>query len=109
MTRVAVLDDYQGVALSMADWDRLPPDTRVEAFSDHIAGEDALARRLELFDVVVAMRERTPFPRSLLSRLPNLKLLVTTGARNAAIDMAAAKEYGVTVSGTRSMRTPTAE
>ena len=62
MTRVAVLDDYQSVALSMADWDRLPPDTKVEAFSDHIDDEDALAARLEPFDVVVAMRETDAVP-----------------------------------------------
>ena len=109
MTRVAVLDDYQGAALSSADWGRLPPDTQVETFNEHLADEDALAKRLGPFDVVVAMRERTPFPRSLLSRLPNLKLLVTTGLRNASIDVVAAKELGITVSGTRSMRTPTSE
>jgi phosphoglycerate dehydrogenase-like enzyme len=93
----------------MADWGRLPPDARVEAFADHLNDDDALAQRLQDFDVVVAMRERTPFPRSLLRRLPNLRLLVTTGARNAAIDVAAAREFGIAVCGTRSMRTPTAE
>jgi phosphoglycerate dehydrogenase-like enzyme len=109
MTRIAILDDYQGAALSMTDWGRLPPDAHVEAFADHISDESALAERLYDFDIVIAMRERTPFPRSLLARLPNLRLLVTTGARNASIDVAAARERGITVTGTRSMRTPTAE
>jgi phosphoglycerate dehydrogenase-like enzyme len=74
-----------------------------------VADEDALARRLEPFEVIVAMRERTPFLRSLVERLPNLRLLVTTGARNASFDMAALKERGVTVCGTRGSGTSTAE
>src|SRR5689334_3939928 len=97
-TRVAILDDYQHVALSLGDWASLPAE--VEVFHDHLAGLDEIAERLRPFDVVVAMRERTPFPRELLARLPNLRLLVTTGARNAAIDVAAAAEHGVTVCGT---------
>lgn len=109
MTRIAVLDDYQDVALSIADWSKLGPEHKVEAFKDHLAEEHAIAKRLEPFDVVVAMRERTPFPRSLIERLPNLRLLVTTGGRNASIDVVAAKERGVVVCGTRGMRTPTAE
>jgi phosphoglycerate dehydrogenase-like enzyme len=108
MVRVACLDDYQGIALSKGDWSSLP-DAQVESFKDHLADEDALAKRLEPFEVIVAMRERTPFPRSLLSRLTNLKLLITTGARNASFDMAAAKELGITVCGTRGVPTPTAE
>jgi phosphoglycerate dehydrogenase-like enzyme len=109
MIKVAILDDYQAVALSMTDWSRLPPDTILQAFQDHLSDEDALVERLKDFDVIVAMRERTPFPRSLLQRLPKLRLLVTSGARNAAIDIAAAKDLGVVVSGTRMLRTPTAE
>jgi len=100
MVRVAVLDDYQGVAREMADWSALPPGTEVQVFRDHLAAEADVAARLEGFDVVVAMRERTPFPRSLLSRLPALRLLVTTGMRNASIDLAAAAESGVVVCGT---------
>ena len=109
MTRIALLDDYQNVALSLADWQSLPPGAQVEAFSDHLSDEDALAKRLEPFDVIVAMRERTPFQRSLIERLPNLKLLVTTGMRNASIDAAALKERGIVFCGTRGLGTPTAE
>ncbi len=100
MHRIAVLDDYQSVAATYADWSQVPKPIEVVEFSDHLDDADALAARLEPFDVVVAMRERTPFPRALLSRLPNLKLLVTTGAKNASIDIAAARERGVTVCGT---------
>jgi phosphoglycerate dehydrogenase-like enzyme len=107
--RVAVLDDYQGVALTMADWSVLAPDARVEVFRDHLADEAAVARRLQDYEVVVAMRERTPFTRTLLQRLPKLKLLVTTGLRNAAIDLAAAQDLGVLVCGTRGLGYPTAE
>ena len=108
MPRVAVLDDYQDAALASADWSSLPG-TQVEVFHDHLDDEAALAQRLAPFEVVVAMRERTPFTGSLLARLPNLRLLVTTGARNASIDVGAAREHGITVAGTRSMSTPTAE
>jgi phosphoglycerate dehydrogenase-like enzyme len=109
MVRIAVLDDYQGVALSHGGWQRLPADSQIEAFRDHLADEAALANRLQPFEVVVAMRERTLFPRSLLDRLPNLKLLVTTGMRNASFDMQAAKDRGVSVCGTGGLPTPTAE
>ena len=109
MTRVAVLDDYQSVALEMADWETLPADVDVDVFSDHLTEEDDLAHRLERYEVVVAMRERTPFQRSLLERLPNLRLLVTTGMRNASIDVAAANDNGVTVCGTDGVPYPTAE
>ena len=109
MTRVAILDDYQNVAMSMADWSSLPAGVSAEAFSDHLADEDAVARRLAPFEIAVAMRERTPFPRSLLERLPNLRLLVTTGMRNAAIDVVAASELGVLVCGTNGLAQPTAE
>ena len=102
MHRIAVLDDYQSVAARFADWSDVPGPVDVVEFSDHLDDDDALVERLTPFDVVVAMRERTPFPRSLLERLPNLRLLVTTGKRNAAIDVAAAAERGVTVCGTAS-------
>jgi phosphoglycerate dehydrogenase-like enzyme len=98
--RIAVLDDYQYVAATYADWSRLPHAVEVVEFSDHVDDRETLVRRLQPFDVVVAMRERTPFPRGLLERLPNLKLLVTTGAANKSIDVAAADERGVTVCGT---------
>lgn len=106
--RVAILDDYQDAALTSADWGALP-DTTVEAFRDHLDDQDALITRLGDFDTIVLMRERTPFPRGLIARLPALRLLVTTGARNASIDVAAAREHGITVCGTRSLGTPTAE
>jgi phosphoglycerate dehydrogenase-like enzyme len=106
---VAVLDDYQGVARGLAAWDTLPAGSEVSVFRDHVADEEALAERLAPFEVIVAMRERTPFPRTLLARLPALRLLVTTGRRNAAIDVAAAKERGVLVCGTDTLPYPTAE
>lgn len=109
MTRVAVLDDYQGVARQMADWSTLPPGTDVQVFTDHLADEGRVAERLRDFEIVVAMRERTPFPRSLLVRLPQLRLLVTTGMRNAAIDLVAAAERGVLVCGTGGGEGATAE
>ena len=100
MPNVAVLDDYQGVALHMADWSVLGPDCRVQVFTDHVKDRDALIARLEDFEIVTCMRERTPFPRDLLSRLPRLRLLVTTGMRNAAIDLEAASDLGILVCGT---------
>src|SRR5882672_3998692 len=109
MARVAILDDYQGVARRMADWPSLPAGTDVVVFADHLSGTDAVAKRLADFDAVVAMRERTPFPRALLERLPRLRLLVTTGMRNASIDVAAAIERGIVVCGTAGLPYPTAE
>src|SRR5215510_7139471 len=100
MTRVAILDDYQNVALRMADWKALPAGTEVVVFEDHLSEPDAVARRLADFDIVMAMRERTPFSRALLERLPRLRLLITAGMRNASIDIASAVERGVTVCGT---------
>jgi phosphoglycerate dehydrogenase-like enzyme len=105
--RIAVLDDYQGVALRFADWDSL--EAEVEVFSDHLAGDDEVVGRLTPFEVVVAMRERTPFTRARLERLETLKLLVTTGMRNASIDLDAARDRGVVVCGTGSLGPPTAE
>jgi phosphoglycerate dehydrogenase-like enzyme len=107
--RIAVLDDYQSVASTYADWSRLPEPVEVVEFADHVADEDALVARLQPFDVVVAMRERTPFPREVLERLPDLKLLVTTGMRNKSIDVEAAVERGIVVTGTGIPGTATAE
>src|SRR3954466_42187 len=109
MPRVAVLDDYQSVAARFADWSLLPDPIDVTEFSDHLDDEDSLAERLSPFDVVVAMRERTPFPRGLLERLPNLKLLIPTGAANKSIDAPAAAEHGSTVCGTGAHPPGTAE
>jgi phosphoglycerate dehydrogenase-like enzyme len=99
--RVAVPDDYQGVAASMADWEGRLPGAEVSFFRDHIADPAALVAALASFDVIVAMRERTPFPREVLSQLPRLRLLVTTGMRNASIALDAARDQGVVVAGTR--------
>jgi phosphoglycerate dehydrogenase-like enzyme len=109
VTRVAILDDYQGVALRLADWGSLPAGVDVVVFRDHAVDEAVVAARLADFDVVVAMRERTPFPRSLLNRLRRLRLLVTTGMRNASIDLRAAADHGVVVCGTAGLPYPTAE
>ena len=109
MHRIAVLDDYQYVAATYADWSRLPEAVEVVEFADHVDDRETLVRRLQPFDVVVAMRERTPFPRGLLERLPHLKLLVTTGAGNKSIDVAAATERGITVCGTGAHPPGTAE
>lgn len=109
MHRIAVLDDYQSVAATFTDWSLVPEPVEVAYFSDTVTDEDALAARLEPFDIVVAMRERTPFPRTLLERLPNLKLLVTTGMRNKSIDVEAARERGIPVCGTASNATATVE
>jgi phosphoglycerate dehydrogenase-like enzyme len=100
MPRVAVLDDYQGVALEMADWSALPADCQVQVFRDHLTDLAALAERLSHFEIITCMRERTPFRRDLLERLPHLRLLVTTGMRNAAIDLAVATDLGILVCGT---------
>jgi len=109
MATIAVLDDYQNVAMTMADWSPLTRAHRVEVFNERIGGIEALARALASFEVIGIMRERTPFPRALFERLPNLKLLVTTGKRNASIDLEAAKEHGVTVCGTGGGGLSTAE
>jgi phosphoglycerate dehydrogenase-like enzyme len=106
--RVALLDDYQRVARTSAPWEQLG-DADVVSITEHIADDDALVRRLAGCDVVVAMRERTPFPRARLERLPDLRLLVTTGRVNAAIDVAAARELGILVCGTGGLASPTAE
>lgn len=98
--RVAVLDDYQGVARDMADWSILGDAVEVTSFRDHVDCIDELVTRLAPYDIVTAMRERTPFPRELLERLPGLKLLVTSGPVNAAIDLDAARDLGIVVSGT---------
>src|SRR5438128_12051970 len=107
MPRVAILDDYQNVARRMADWASLPG-TDVVIFADHLNDAGAVAARLADFDAVVAMRERTAFPRALLEKLPRLRLLVTTGMRNASIDVGAAVGRGVTVCGQAGLPEPTA-
>jgi phosphoglycerate dehydrogenase-like enzyme len=106
--RVVVLDDYQEVAHSIVDWTVLGDAVRVEVLAEHLDG-DALIGRISDFEIVVAMRERTAFPARVLQRLPKLRLLVTTGMRNAAIDLGAANEAGVLVCGTQGLTWSTAE
>jgi phosphoglycerate dehydrogenase-like enzyme len=105
---VAILDDYQGVALSIADWSKVRDRANLRVFQDHLADEGAMAERLAPFDVVCIMRERTPMP-ALLVRLRNLKLIASTGPRNASIDMAAAAAHGISVVHTGYTPTPTIE
>jgi phosphoglycerate dehydrogenase-like enzyme len=100
MTKVAVLDDYQDCARTMGPWARLGDRVELTVFTEHVDDERAAAGLLEPFDIVVMMRERTPFTRSLFERLPNLRQLVTTGPFNAAIDMQAAADHDVLVSAT---------
>ncbi len=107
--RCAVLDDYQNVALSMADWPAVTGDVDVTVFNAPLGDTNAVATALQGFDIVCIMRERTPFLRELFAQLPDLKLLVTTGLRNAAVDVAAAKERGIVLCGTDGAKHPTAE
>ncbi|CAL9457830.1 D-2-hydroxyacid dehydrogenase family protein [Streptomyces sp. enrichment culture] len=107
--RCAVLDDFQKVATEVADWSAVADDVEVVSFDRHFDGEDALAAALADFDIVVTLRERVPFPGSLIARLPRLKLLVASGMRNSVIDYAAAEAHGVTVCGTASSSTPPVE
>ena len=109
MAAIAVLDDYQNVALQFADWSALQRDHTVKVFNAPFADEAAAAAALASFDVIGIMRERTPFRRSLFEKLPRLRLLVTTGKRNASVDMEAAKEKGVLVCYTGGSGHPTAE
>ena len=109
MLRCIILDDYQDTSLSRADFARLADRVHIDVVTRSISDEDELIRTLEPYDIVVAMRERTPFPKSRLSRCSNLKLLITTGMRNASIDGAAAKELGITYCGTPGFAGSTAE
>jgi len=98
--QVAILDDYQNVALSMADWSEVAARAEITVFTDHLADQDAVVERLAPFDVVCVMRERTPLPRSIIERLPRLKMIASTGPFNASIDVEAAKEHGIYISTT---------
>jgi phosphoglycerate dehydrogenase-like enzyme len=105
--RCAILDDYQSVALNMADWTKVAGDLDVKVFSAPLGGAEEVARALKGFAIVCAMRERTPFPRQLIEALPDLRLLITTGMVNRAIDLDAAKARNVVVCGTPSVGNPT--
>jgi phosphoglycerate dehydrogenase-like enzyme len=98
--RIAVLDDYQNVALEMADWSSLGAQAEITVFHDHLTGLDNIVERLLPFDVLCVMRERTPLPRAVIERLPRLRLIASTGRRNAAIDIDAAAERGIVVAPT---------
>jgi phosphoglycerate dehydrogenase-like enzyme len=107
--KVAILDDYQNVALGLADWSSVASRAAITVFSDHVADPDAVVQRLLPFDAICVMRERTPLPRNILERLPQLKLIASTGPRNSSIDVVAAKERGIRVTGTGYRSTPTIE
>lgn len=109
MKHLAILDDYQNVALTAADWSALANDVAITVFNDHLDDESALVERLRDFEIICVMRERTPFPQSLLARLPKLEHLFTPGMGNASIDVAAARRQGVVVSGSPTLAHPTAE
>src|SRR4051812_39626448 len=104
--RCAVLDDYQNVALKMADWSKISGHLDITVFNHPLGGDDAVIRALKDFPIVCAMRERTRFLRPVIEALPNLKLLIPTGMRNTSIDVKAAKERGVTVCGTGAVGNP---
>ena len=106
--RCAILDDYFDIALAVADWSKISDRVDVTVFNQPFASEQAAAGALKDFEIICAMRERTPFPRALLAALPKLKLLLTSGMRNAAIDMEAARDQGVALCGTQYSRDPTA-
>jgi phosphoglycerate dehydrogenase-like enzyme len=108
MVRAAILDDYQNVAMSYADWSAVQKDVALTVFNKPFASQDEAIKALQGFAIVVGMRERTPFPRKTIEALPDLKLLITTGAKNNSFDIAAANERGVTVCGTGSVGNPTA-
>src|SRR5216683_739110 len=107
--KIAVLDDYQQLALASADWSALRDRADIAVFQDHRADPDAVIERWRPFDVVCAMRERTPLPSNVIERLPNLKLIASTGPGNASIDVAAAGEHGIAVAHTGYKPDPTIE
>ncbi len=106
--RCAILDDYLNVALSVADWSKVSDRVDVTVFNQPFTNAETAASALKEFEIICAMRERTPFPRTMFAGLPNLKLLITSGMRNAAIDMEAAKDHNVVLCGTQWGRDPTA-
>jgi phosphoglycerate dehydrogenase-like enzyme len=107
--KIAILDDYQNVALGMANWTSIERRAEITVFNDYLAESEELVRRLEPFEIICVMRERTPIRRDLIARLPHLKLIASTAPGNAAIDMAAAEERGIKVVGTGYRSTPTIE
>jgi phosphoglycerate dehydrogenase-like enzyme len=109
VVKIAILDDYQNVALSIADWSAVAKKADITVFNDHIDQTDALIERLLPFDVICVMRERTPLRRDIIERLPRLRFIASTGPRNVSIDMTAANERGILVANTGYRSTPTIE
>ena len=107
--QLAILDDYQEISGEYADWSQISQQVQIKVFSDHISEENEIVKRLQDFSIICVMRERTPFPRTLIEKLPNLKLIVSSGMRNLGIDLQAAKDNDVIVCGTKSFGMPTAE
>jgi phosphoglycerate dehydrogenase-like enzyme len=107
--RCAILDDYQDVALAMADWKCLAPDVEIQVFREKITGHASLVSALKEFDILCVMRERTPLPASLIEALPKLKMIMSTGGQNLSIDVAAANQRGVVVCNTSALPHPTVE
>ncbi len=107
--RIAILDDYFDAAIRLADWSALKGRADIKVFREPFGSEEGAADQLSDFEIVVGMRERTPFPATLIRRLPKLKLLITTGMRNLSFDLEAAKIQGVAVCGTGSAGSPTSE
>lgn len=107
MVRAAILDDYQDVAMGMADWSPIARDVEIKVFNKPFGSQDEAIKALQGFAVVVGMRERTPFPSKVIEALPDLKLLITTGARNNSFDVKACAERGITVCGTEAVGSPT--
>src|SRR5262245_57274913 len=106
--RCAILDDYQNVALKLADWSPVARDVEIKVFNEPLGDQASVIRALAGFSIICLMRERTPFPRAVIEALPDLRLLLTSGMRNASIDLAAAQECNVVVCGTEAAGNPTA-
>jgi len=107
--KVAILDDYQNVALTFADWSGVSKRAQIDVFNDHLADPQLLVERLKPYEIVAVMRERTPLPRAIIERLPNLRMIASNAPRNASIDMAAAQARGITVTHSSYTSTPTVE
>src|SRR2546430_17096483 len=107
--RIAILDDYQGIAMKSADWSSIPGQPEIKVFTDHVSDLEKLAQRLLPFEILCLTRERTPMTAALIERLPNLKLIASTGARNAALDLQAARRRHIDVLHTGYFATPTIE
>src|SRR5262245_49348420 len=105
--RCAILDDFQNVALKVADWSKVTGDVDIKVFNEHLGGPENVVKSLQGFQIVCAMRERTAFPRAVIEKLPALKLLIPPGIRHASLDVAAAADKGVTVCGSGSFGSPT--